>query len=60
MPTFDFDNSSHFTALKDVLDATTMETLKNTYKYTALPVTNAATTYSDMISILMRVLPVKE
>ncbi len=60
MPTFDFDNSSHFTALKDILDATTMETLKNTYKYTALPVTNAATTYSDMISILMRVLPVKE
>lgn len=59
MPTFDFDGSSHFTPLNKVLDETTMETLKSTYKYTALPVTNAATSYSDMISILMQVLPVK-
>lgn len=60
MPTFDFDGSRNFTPLKNFIDETTMEKLRSTYRDSATPVVNTASAYSDMISILMQVLPIKQ
>ena len=58
LPTFDLDNSSVFVPLKEIVDQTTYESIVDAVRKTALPVSTSSTSYSDLLTMLMQVLPI--
>ena len=58
MPAFRFAGSSDYTPLKQVVDAATYDNLVEIYHKTALPVGKTAAAYSDLLTVMMQILPI--
>ena len=58
MPAFRFAGSSHYTPLKRVVDPATYDNLVEIYHKTALPVGRTAAAYSDLLTVMMQILPI--
>lgn len=58
MPAFRFEGSTDYTSLKQVVDKTTYDNLVEIYKKTALPVSETAAAYSDLLTVMMQILPI--
>ena len=57
VPTFALDDSSNYTPLKDIVDADTYESIVNLSNRASTSVGMTSTTYSDLLTMLMQILP---
>ena len=58
MPVFALDYSSTYTPLKEIVDAGAYENILNIYHETASSVSTSAAVYSDLLTMLMQILPI--
>lgn len=59
MPAFRFEGATDFVPLKQVVNASTYDNLVEIYKKTALPVSDASAAYSDLLTMMMQILPIQ-
>lgn len=60
MPAFRFEGTTDYMSLKQVVDASTYNNLVEIYKKTALPVSDASAAYSDLLTMMMQILPIQQ
>ena len=58
LPTFDLGNQLEFTPLEEIVDQAIYESIVDILRKTALPVGTSSATYSDLLTIMMQVLPI--
>ncbi|MBP5377114.1 MAG: hypothetical protein J6Y41_04025 [Bacteroidaceae bacterium] len=58
LPTFALDSSSDFTPLREIVDQATYESIVDAVRKTALPVSTSSTAYTDLLTMLMQILPI--
>ena len=58
LPTFALDSSSGFTPLREIVDQTTYESIVDAVRKTALPVSTSSTAYTDLLTMLIQILPI--
>lgn len=58
MPAFRFAGSSDYVPLKQVVDASTYDNLVEICRKTALPVSETAASYADLLTLMMQILPI--
>ena len=58
LPTFALDNSPVYTPLKDIVDADTYNSFTDIYQQASSLASTTSTTYSDVLTMLMQILPI--